>query len=198
MKTVFQEILRLQFFTPFQATIWHTFVVYENVVIEPCTLWCRVDCTQRDIYLICHIITNKYRRLLDCTQRDIYLICHIINNKYRRLLDILLFYWTGATIKSQEINHHAKLCIKFCKSAKPPIFFYKMSDTVHSIVNPLCVFDHLVSDHHILVIEKRFRKKLRCRVWFHFTTENSISFEDVWPEGIIFDSLVEKAGAVAL
>ena len=119
---------------------------------------------------------------------------HIITNKYRRLLDIL-FYWTGATIKSQEINRHAKLCIKFWKSAKPPIFFYKMSDRVHSIVNPLCVFDHLVSDHHILVLENRFRKKLRCRVWFHFTTENSISFEDVWPEGIIFDSLVENAGA---
>ena len=165
----------LQFFTPFQATIWHTVVVYKNVVIEPCTLWCRVDCTQRDIYLICHIITNKYRRLLN-----------------------ILLYWIGATIKSQEINRHAKLCIKFCKSAKLPIFFYKMSNTVHSIVNPLCVFDHLVSDHHILVIENRFRKKLRCRVWFHFTTENSISFEDVWPEGIIFDSLVEKAGAVAL
>jgi len=173
-KTVFQEIFDL-FFIPFQATIWHTVVVYENVVIEPCTLWCRVDCTRRDLYLICHVISNKYRRRLD-----------------------ILFYWTGATIKSQKINHHAKLCIKFCNSAKPPIFFYKMSDTVHSIVNPLCVFDHLVSHHHILVIENRFRKKLRCRVWFHFTTENYISFEDVWPEGIIFDSLVEKAGAVAL
>ena len=57
MKTVFQEIL--------DATIWHTVVVYENVVIEPCTLWRSVDCTQRDIYLVCHIITNKYRRLLE-------------------------------------------------------------------------------------------------------------------------------------
>ena len=43
-----------------------------------------------------------------------------------------------------------------------------MSDRVHSIVNPLCVFDHLVSHHHILVIDNRFRKKLRCRVWFGF------------------------------
>ena len=31
--------------------------------------------------------------------------------------------------------------------------FYKMSDTVHSIIKPLCVFDHLVSDHHIFVIK---------------------------------------------
>ena len=136
MKTVFQEIFDFSFSLHFKQQFGIQLSFYENVVIEPCILWCRVDCTQRDIYLICHVITNKYRRRLN-----------------------ILFYWTGATIKSQEINRHAKLCIKFFKSAKPPIFFYKMSDTVHSIVNPLCVFDHLVSDHHILVIENRFRKK---------------------------------------
>ena len=36
MKTIPRNIW-LQFFTPFQATIWHTVVVYKNVVIEPCT-----------------------------------------------------------------------------------------------------------------------------------------------------------------
>ena len=92
----------LQFFTPFQATIWHTVVVYENVVIEPCTLWCRVDCTQRDIYLICHVITNKYRRRLD-----------------------ILFYWTGTTIKSQEINRHAKPCINSARVRNRPFSFIK-------------------------------------------------------------------------
>ena len=162
----------LQFFTLFQATIWHTVVVYENVVIERCTLWCRVD-------VLSEIFTSSALLLL-ISIVDFLIYCFI------ELVQLL------------KVNRHAKLCIKFCKSAKLPIFFYKMNDTVHSIVNPLCVFDHLVSDDHILVIENRFRKKLRCRVWFHFTTENSISFEDVWPEGIIFDSLVEKAGAVAL
>ena len=115
------------------------------------------------------------------------------------LLDVLIYCFIELVqLLSQEINRQAKLCIKLCKSTKPPIYCYKMSDTVHSIVNPLCVFDHLVSDHHILVIENRFRKKLRCRVWFHFTKENSIGFEDVWSEGINFDSLAESRGRSTL
>ena len=40
----------LQFFTPFQATIWHTVVMYTNIVTESYTLWCRVDRTQRNVY----------------------------------------------------------------------------------------------------------------------------------------------------
>ena len=36
-----------------------------------------------------------------------------------------------------KVNCHVKLCIKFCRSPKLPIFFYKMSDTIYSYVNPL-------------------------------------------------------------
>ena len=86
-------------------------------------------------------------------------------------------YVSGTSIKSQETKRHAKLCIRFCKSIKPPIVCFRWAYS---------------SDR------KQVQKKLNCRVWFHFTKEYSISFEDVWPERMIFDSLVEKAGAIAL
>ena len=50
------------------------------------------------------------------------------------------------------------------------------------------------SGHHILVTENRLKKKFSCRVWFHWRI-----FHQLWgrlTEGMLFDSLVEKAGTV--
>ena len=87
------------------------------------------------------------------------------------IVDVLIYCYTEL-VQLLKVKKSAVMTNFVLNSAK-------MSDRVHSIANPLCVFDHLVSHHHILVIDNRFRKKLRCRVWFHFTKENSISFEDV-------------------
>ena len=43
---------------------------------------------------------------------------------------------------------------------EPPIFFYKMGDTVHSIVNPLCVFDHLFSRSPYSCYRKQVQKEV--------------------------------------
>ena len=121
---LFQEITD-QFFTPLQAIIWHTIILCENIVIKSCTL-CWTDCTQWDTDLLAHC-------------------CVIVN------LLIHCFYELAQLLKvKQKINCQACSCVKFSKSTKLPFIFYTMSSAIDSTANLLCVFDHLISNLHIL------------------------------------------------
>ena len=85
------------------------------------------------------------------------------------IVDVLIYCFIELVqlLKVKKSTVMPNFVLNSARMRNRPFFIYKMSDTVHSIVNPLCVFDHLVSDHHILVIENRFRKKLRCHRKFH-------------------------------
>ena len=149
--------ISLQFFTPFQATIWHTVVIYKNITKESTI----TPFGAEYIVLSEVFISSTMLLLID-------------------IVNILIYYFFELVqvLKVKKSTVMPNFVLNSARVQNCPFSFIKWATICHSIVNPLCIFDHLVSDHHILITENRFRKKLRCQVWFHFTKENTLSFED--------------------